>query len=218
MCWNGEQRKSSQLSFTWVLFSAEKPKWAFEPSNILSFPRKWQPLRAKWNNDQLKVQVGKGKNSCPYLVKAGKRIVLPLLCYASPVVEYGSIPASWVGEGHPLPGPHPLTAQLGFDSPVALGGVAGKQRGGVSVQTQEMDSLVKTSVPNNETSFFCAMFGPVEFRRERRLWIQQYRFSKYLFSTYWNMRANQYVFFKNYLPIFTAISCIKPGTMCLDLN
>lgn len=71
--------------------------------------------------------------SHPYLVETGKRVVLALFCHTSPVVEYSTIPASWIGEGHPLPGTHLFTAQLGFDCPVALSSITGQQRGCISV-------------------------------------------------------------------------------------
>lgn len=69
----------------------------------------------------------------PYLVEAGKRVVLAFLCHPSPVVEYSSVPTSWISKGHPLPGSHFFTAQLSFDRPVALSGITWQQRWSISV-------------------------------------------------------------------------------------
>lgn len=69
----------------------------------------------------------------PYLVEAGKRVVLAFLCHPSPVVEYSSVPASWISKGHPLPGSHFFTAQFSFDRAVALSGVTRQQRWSISV-------------------------------------------------------------------------------------
>ena len=71
-----------------------------------------------------------------YLIEARKRIIFALLCRASPVVKYGSIFAGRIREGHPLPGTHFFTTQLGLDGPVALSGVARQQRWRISGQTQ----------------------------------------------------------------------------------
>lgn len=69
----------------------------------------------------------------PYLVKAGKGVVLALFCHTSPVVEDSPISASWIGERHPLPGTYLFTTQLGFDCPVTLSSITGQQRGCISV-------------------------------------------------------------------------------------
>ena len=81
--------------------------------------------------------IKKKKSPVPYLVEACKRIVFALLGCASPVMEYGSIFAGRIGEGHPLPGTHLFTAQLGLDGPVALSCIARQQRRRISRQTQK---------------------------------------------------------------------------------
>lgn len=76
------------------------------------------------------------KSLISYLVEACKRIVFALLCRAPPVMEYGSVFAGRIREGHPLPGTHLFTTQLGLDGPVTLSCVARQQRWGISGQTQ----------------------------------------------------------------------------------
>jgi hypothetical protein len=46
------------------------------------------------------------------LVELGEGVVLALVRLAAPVVEHQAVPPGRVGEGHPLPGPHPPHAQL----------------------------------------------------------------------------------------------------------
>lgn len=70
----------------------------------------------------------------PYLVEAGKRVVLSFLCHSSPVVKYSSIPSCWIRKRHPLPGSHFFTAQFSFDRPVALSGITWQQRWRISVE------------------------------------------------------------------------------------
>ena len=76
------------------------------------------------------------KTPAPYLVEACERIVFTLLRRASPVMEYGSVFACRIREGHPLPGTHLFTTQLGLDGPVALSCIARQQRRRISRQTQ----------------------------------------------------------------------------------
>lgn len=58
--------------------------------------------------------------SLSYLVEASKWVVLSFLCCTSPVMEDGAIFSGCIGKGHPLPGPHLLTAKFCFHCPVAL--------------------------------------------------------------------------------------------------
>jgi hypothetical protein len=46
------------------------------------------------------------------LVELGEGVVLALVGLAAPVVQDEAVPPGRVGEGHPLPGPHPSHAQL----------------------------------------------------------------------------------------------------------
>ncbi len=46
------------------------------------------------------------------LVELGEGVVLALVRLAAPVVQHQAVPPGRVGEGHPLPGPHPSHAQL----------------------------------------------------------------------------------------------------------
>ena len=47
------------------------------------------------------------------LVELGKGVVLALVGLSPPVVQDEAVPPGRVGEGQPLPGPHPPHAQLG---------------------------------------------------------------------------------------------------------
>lgn len=123
------------LHSLWRQTEEQKEYWGlgrFFLSESIHLKRRWQDRKTLkcmlfvcFLHDWLNLE---WERSYPYLIEAGKRVVLAFLCHTSPVVEYGAIPASWICERHPLPGTHFFTAKFCFDCSVALSSVTRQQR------------------------------------------------------------------------------------------